>query len=184
MADLFQRVALPFVWQKNYDSPRQGYHADPRDTGGGTKGGVIETTWHACAARGLVTGTLAAASDEQLATVLRAACWQPFCDALPPWIAFLLFNGRMMSRQYVNVLQRGLGIPADGDFGEQTLAAARAADPACNAVIGIAHLTYLRTLWNWNVYGGGWANRILDAHVTAAGLVSPAPAGSPATQGT
>lgn len=174
------QTALAFVWRRGFDSPLDGYHSTLGDTGGGTKGGVIEPTWRACVARGVVTGTLADATDAQLSAVLESECWGSVCAALPPALGFLLFNGRMMSGGYPKLFQQCLGVKGDGVIGAETLAAARAADPGTlnRALFGV-HYAYLTRLMSWPEFGDGWTTRLTAARDAAAAMISPAPGGSP-----
>nr|WP_294566946.1 glycosyl hydrolase 108 family protein [uncultured Rhodopila sp.] len=177
-------VSLDFVWQRGFDSPRDGYHVTPGDSGGGTKGGVIEKTWRGCVAKGLVAGALATATDAQLATVLRHECWGAACDGLPAPIAFLLFNGRMMSGHYPKIFQACLGLTGDddvdGDIGPETLALVPGAHvpTLMRALVG-SHFAYCRSLAAWPEFHGGWTTRLNAAREFAATLVNPAPAGLP-----
>lgn len=167
-------TSLAFVWKFQYDSPGQGYHCDPRDPGAGTKGGVIEKTWQDCVARGIVSGSLRTATNDQLAAVLRFKCWGKECAQLPGSTGFLLFNGRMMTGHYTWILQGCLGVPEDGSFGPKTMSAAQAADPAkLNDMLLPAHLKYLKMLPVWQFYGHGWTTRLVDAHTTAASIIKP-----------
>lgn len=173
--------ALAFVWQSGFDSPADGYHVEPGDPGGGTKGGVIEATWGAAVRRGIVRGALRAASDADLSNVLRALTWSSVCDRLPGGIDLVCFNGFMMSGHYPWLLQRSLGFmgsdDVDGDVGDKTMAAVRDADPATliNALSGI-HYDYLTHLTGWLRDGGGWTTRLKAARLAALALLAPQPA--------
>lgn len=165
-------AALAFVWQRGYDTPDDGYHVTPGDTGGGTYGGVIEETWDGAVGRGLVSGSLATATRDQLATVLRDEFWGADCDTLPPGLDFILFNGRMMSGGYPKLFQTAVGAVADGDIGPATLAAAQRANAATVIeALTVAHIFYLSQLPSWGEFHGGWIKRIVNAHVTANGLL-------------
>lgn len=166
---------LDFVWRPEFDSPDQGYHVTPNDPGGGTFGGIIETTWDGAVRRGMVKGTLRGATRDQLATVLRVQFWGHECDALPPGIDFLLGNGRMMSGGYPKIFQSCLGLigdDVDGDIGPQTMGCALSTAPAtlANALTG-AHYRYLAGLYTWPDFGNGWTNRLSAARMVALGMI-------------
>lgn len=164
-------AALAFVWQPQFDSPSQGYHATPGDPGGGTYGGVIEQTWAHARAAGIVTGSLMGASQDQLSTVLRSLFWGSVCDELPAGVDLLMFNGRMMSGGFPRLFQQSLGLmgsDVDGWIGPDTLAAASGVHVPTfvNAVTG-AHAAYLAALPTWGEFGNGWAARLKEAQAAA-----------------
>lgn len=169
------QTGLDIVWQPQYDSPAQGYHVTPGDSGGGTYGGVIETTWAGAVARGLVTGTLRNATRTQLATVLRDEFWGPVCDALPAGIDLLLFNGRMMTGAYPHLFQSCLGFlgaDVDGVLGQDTLQAAAGANPLtlARALTGV-HYRYLSGLDAWAKFKNGWTTRLQGVQTAAEKLI-------------
>lgn len=169
------QAALTFVWGPGRDDPADGYHVTPGDSGGGTFGGVIESTWMGAVQRGLVKGLLRNATRDQLGTVLRDEFWGADCDALPAGIDFLLFNGRMMTGAYPKLFQSCLGLvgsTVDGDIGPQTIGVALSAAPAtlANALTG-AHYRYLTTLSSWSSFGAGWTNRLSAARNVALGMI-------------
>lgn len=172
---------LGLVWQPQYDSPGQGFHVTPGDSGKGTKGGVIQVTWQQAVATGLVSGTLADAADYQLSAVLRAYCWGPVCDALPDGLDLMVANGRMMTGYYARLLQEALGFVADdvdGGIGPDTLGAAHTRD-ATTLILALhgAHYSYLRYRLEpgqWSEFGAGWTARLLDVKGRALAMVIPA----------
>jgi lysozyme family protein len=177
---------IAFVWPENggFDSPKQGYHVTPGDSGGGTKGGVIEATWAAQVRQGEVTGTLTNASNAQLETVLRNVAWGPVCDALPAGVDLLVANGRMMTGAYGTILQQCLGLvglAVDNDIGPETLAVALKADPVTliHALHG-NHYRYLAGLSSWAEFKNGWTTRLIaavDAALAVAGTPAPVKTG-------
>ena len=138
-------------------------------------GGVIEATWQACVARGLVSGQLRDASRDALLSVLRAECWGPVCDAAPAGLDLLIGNGRMMTGFYVHLVQQCLGFigsDVDGDAGPDTMGvlASRDATTLINAIHG-RHYAYLSELSSWKSFGVGWTRRLLAAHAAALAAV-------------
>jgi lysozyme family protein len=161
-------VSLAFVWAPGYDNPADGYHVTPGDSGGGTKGGVIEATWAKAYDAHLVTGTLRSATNAQLSTVLRTFFWGSACDSLPSGLDFALFNGRMMSAGYPRIFQAALGFmgddDVDGNIGDGTCAAAAHAHaPTLIRSLSGAHYAYLTRLMAWREFGDGWTKRIKGA---------------------
>lgn len=197
-----RQAFLSFAWRPGYDDPADGLHTTPGDAGGATWGGVIEATYEGAVAHGLVTGTLATATRDQLATVLLDEFWGPACDALPAGIDLMLANGRMMSGAYPRIFQQCLGMidtDVDGAIGKDTIAAAQSVAPVTfvNALHG-AHYAYLKTLSSWPEFGGrrvaggsynGWTGRLVAVRSVALGMIrganpavpSTAPAGTAGT---
>jgi lysozyme family protein len=161
-------AALAYVWQPGYDNPADGYHVTAGDSGGGTKAGIIEATWAKALAKGIVTGTLRAATTSQLSDVLHMEFWGAACDALPAGIDVVLFNGRMQSGGYPKLFQQVLGFvgddDVDGDIGPATVAAAQQVDPQTflRAQYGV-HYAYLTRLESWPLFKHNWARRLLGA---------------------
>lgn len=172
---------IAFVWPENggFDSPKQGYHVTPGDSGGGTKGGVIEATWAAQVRQGEVTGTLADATDDQLRLVLRNVAWGAVCDALPPGVDLMVANGKMMTGQYQAIVEQCIGMigkSVDNDIGQNDLTAMLKADPVTliHALHG-NHYRYLSGLSSWPSFKNGWTTRLIAA-VDAALAVAQTPA--------
>jgi lysozyme family protein len=172
-------ASLAFVWRKGFDSPDDGFHVTPGDPGGGTKGGVIRVTWDSAVRVGIVKGSLAAATNDQLSAVLETAFWGPTCDALPDGLDLLLFNGRMMSGRFPRLFQQCLGFTAedvDGWIGPESLKVARSREPETliDAISG-AHYAYLAGLAEWSEFGAGWTTRLKAVQAAAIALADAAP---------
>lgn len=168
-------AALAFVWAPGRDTPSDGYHATPGDSGGGTNGGVIEATWQTAVLDGLVKGSLCNATRDQLSAVLRRKFWGVACDTLPTGVDFLLFNGRMMSGAFPKLFQSCLGLvgsDVDGIIGPLTVGVALHAAPAtlANAMTG-AHYRYISELSAWPEFGHGWTLRLQAARQMALGMI-------------
>ena len=138
---------------------------------------MIQATWSVDVAKGIVTGTLAQATDAQLEAVLDVEAWGPVCDALPAGLDVLVANGRMMTGAYPRLLQECLGFTGDdvdGSIGPDTLGDAAECDARTliNALHG-RHYAYLRELSTWGEFGNGWTRRLVAAHVAARALAEP-----------
>lgn len=168
-------LALAFVWQPGFDPPSDGDHVTPGDPGGETNGGVTATTWAAAVQSGIVKGALEAATRAQLAAVLRVNFWGAVCDALPPGLDLLFFNGRMMSGGFPKLLQQCVGMmgaDVDGLIGANTIGVVDTSDARTliNALSG-AHYAYLTRLKTWTEFSGGWTTRLVAAKAEALRLV-------------
>jgi len=175
MKDNFDRfIALVWPEDGDFDSPKQGYHVTPGDSGGGTYGGVIEATWAHYAATGLVQGTLRNASLADLKAVLRAEAWGAVGDVLPAGVDILVANGKMMTGRYASIVEQCIGwtgSDVDNSIGPHDLA--RIADSDAKTLMMALHgnhYAYLQRLPSWNEFKGGWERRLvaaLDAAVAA-----------------
>lgn len=173
-------IALVWPPDGGFDSPKQGYHTTPGDSGGGTYGGVTEATWQACVARGLVAGALSQASTDALQKVLEAVAWGPECDSLPAGLDVLIANGRMMTGAYPKLVQQCLGFigtDVDGVIGPDTLGTISQRDRVTliHAIHG-RHYAYLSEQLapdQWAEFGKGWTARLLAVHAAAIQLATP-----------
>jgi lysozyme family protein len=169
------KPSLNFVWQRGYDSPLDGYHVTPGDSGGGTKGGVIQATWANAVRQGIVAGALVNATNGQLSLVLQEDFWGTACNELPDGIDFLLFNGRMMSGRYAIIFQETLGFTGsslDGHIGPITIAKAKTIDPKhLIDALSEAHFSYCKSLSSWFQFKGGWSKRLTAAYLLASTMI-------------
>lgn len=167
-------AALAFVWAPGRDSPKDGYHSSVGDPGGGTFGGIIETTWANAMQDGLVAGSLKNASITQLSLVIKRKFWDQYCAELPKGLDLLVFNGIFMSGRFPELLQQCLGFTdgdVDGSIGKFTKGAIADSDPETliKAIHGV-HDYYLRTLQTWGRFGAGWEKRLEAARDAALAL--------------
>lgn len=173
-------ASLAFVWRKGFDSPSDGFHITPGDPGGATKGGVIQTSWASAVRSGIVSGTLADATNEQLSAVLKIGFWGSVCDALPYGLDLLLFNGRMLTGHFPWLFQRCLGFMGDDDvdgwIGPESLKVTRSRDPETliDAICG-THYAYLAALPTWPRFGGGWTTRLKAVQAAGRAMADAAP---------
>jgi lysozyme family protein len=142
-----------------------GFVDHPDDPGGATNRGITQATL------GRARGAPATEEDVRLlqadeaAAIYRRHYWDAVrADDLPPGIDLAVFDCAVNAGpgRAVRLLQRVLGVPADGIVGPVTLAASRRADPA--SVIrryGRARLGFLRRLAIWPVFRRGWRRRVL-----------------------
>jgi lysozyme family protein len=85
-----------FAWRPENDG--QGLHCDANDPGGATNKGVIASSWADAQIHGIVSGTLANASDAQLSAVLKWLCWDRCsCDDLPAGVDIMVADMEMVA---------------------------------------------------------------------------------------
>jgi lysozyme family protein len=108
-----------------------GNSDDPADPGGRTSRGITQRVYdNWCAKHDLPGGDVWLASNANVARVYSDEYWFPNCDPLPRGEDYLLFdmNVNMGPEEGTVLLQRALGVTADGVFGPVTKRAAMAAN--------------------------------------------------------
>ncbi len=144
-----------------------GNDDDPRDPGGRTSRGIIQSEWDEWrkAHHGLPEDVWDAPQSQVLA-IYRQKYWDALsCDALPPGIDYAVFDFGVNSgiTRSAKMLQGLVGTATDGMVGPITIAATKAA----NSAHLIEHfcdmrLTYLKGLGHWDTFGRGWSRRVAD----------------------
>ncbi len=134
-----------------------GYANDARDPGGETNFGISKRAHPGVNIRELTR-------DGAIA-IYKADYWDKVgCDDLPPRIAVALFDAAVNQGPgiAVKLLQKALGVTADGIVGPLTVAAAERADEGELVVqfLGWRLRRYAFTA-NASTYMRGWANRVL-----------------------
>ena len=133
-----------------------GYVNDPRDPGGETKYGISK--------RAYPTVDIASLTLEQAKAIYKRDYWdRAQCDALPPGVAFQLFDTAVNSGigQAIRFLQRAVGVADDGVMGAMTMSAVRRLDAESLAArFNGQRLEFMTKLSTWDTFGRGWARRI------------------------
>lgn len=167
-------IAYTLQWEGGNDD-------DPRDPGGRTSRGIIQTEWNTWRQThpGLPSDVWQAPQDQVLA-IYKQQYWDALsCDELPAGIDFVVFDYGVNSgiSRAANLLQQMTGADVDGEVGPDTIAAtAKVTDVAgfinkfCDA-----RLAFLKGLGTWGTFGKGWTNRVEGVRQEALGLVGAAP---------
>lgn len=144
---------------------------NPADPGGATMYGITERV----ARRHGYDGDMRDLPLPLAKDIARIEYWTPIRgDALPFELAFQVFDAcyNSGSTQAVKWLQKALGVlPVDGIFAGYTAGALAAAPDIDKVVLRFdAHrLKFMAGLSIWPEFGRGWANRIADNLLRAAG---------------
>ncbi len=137
-----------------------GYVDNPADPGGATMWGITQRVAQSWG----YDGDMRDLPQETAQAIAYNKYWQPYqLDALPPDVAFQVFDGVYNGGPAVRWLQQAAGVAQDGVMGPATIAAANAAPPA--AVIGrynAVRLLYYAELVTWASFGRGWARRVAN----------------------
>lgn len=133
-----------------------GYVADSRDPGGETKFGISKRAYPHLDIKALML--------QDAKAIYKRDYWdRACCDALPPGVAFDVFDAAVNSGigQSIRFLQRAVGVADDGVVGPVTLAAVRRTDAeTVQARFNGQRLDFMSRLTTWDVFGKGWARRI------------------------
>lgn len=149
--------AVGFVLRERIEG---GYVNDPRDPGGETAFGISKRSYPKENIKGL---TRARAIE-----IYKRDYWDaPGCEKLPPKLAVALFDGAVNQGANIapQLMQRALGVTADGIIGPITIKAATKADQD-NALVEFLGWRLRRYAFtaNASTYMRGWSNRVLDLH--------------------
>lgn len=135
-----------------------GYVNNPKDPGGETKFGISK--------RAYPDTDIANLTLDQAKAIYKRDYWdRAQCDALPPNIAYLVFDCAVNSGigQSIRFLQRALGCADDGQIGPLTIAAVSRVDQESLAARFLGQrLDFMTRLSTWDVFGKGWARRIAE----------------------
>lgn len=146
--------AVKFVLGKQIEG---GYVNDPRDPGGETNFGISK--------RAHPREDIKNLTRERAIEIYKASYWDSNrCDELPPALAVAVFDAAVNQGGSIAILlmQRALGVTADGVIGPVTLAAAAKADEedAVIELLGWRLHRYAHTR-NSSTFMRGWSNRVL-----------------------
>ncbi|MDQ2084532.1 glycoside hydrolase family 108 protein [Xanthobacteraceae bacterium Astr-EGSB] len=162
-----------------------GYSNHPDDTGGPTNQGIIQRVYDGYRkSKGQPTRSVRLLTDAERNEIYRRQYADKIrFDALPAGVDIAVFDAAVNSgpSQSTKWLQRAVGVTADGDLGEATLAAVKA-HPDHDALIAdmcARRLGMMQNLRNWGTFGDGWSKRVANVVLTgqawAIGSVGPQP---------
>jgi lysozyme family protein len=154
-----------------------GYVDHPDDPGGATKYGITLGTLRAWRRRPLGKADVQALSAAEATAIYETIYAKAIrFDDLPPGLDYAVLDLAINSgpKRAAELLQRMLGIAADGIVGPKTCATAQTANPAdtihrlCDA-----RLKFLRGLGTYKRFGKGWERRVAEVRSVALELASP-----------
>lgn len=137
-----------------------GFVDHAADPGGATRYGITQATARAHG----YTGSMRELPLTVARDIYRASYWQPArCGDMPAEVGVQVFDAAVNHgvRGASRMLQRAVGVVADGVIGPQTLAAVKAHHPAVIiARLAAERLELMTSLAHWPHFGRGWARRI------------------------
>ncbi|HWL05680.1 MAG TPA: glycoside hydrolase family 108 protein [Xanthobacteraceae bacterium] len=151
-----------------------GFVHHPKDPGGATNQGIIQTTYDAYRRqRGLPTQSVRNLTSQERDAIYKTQYWDKIAgDRLPLGVDYVVFDGAVNSgvAQSVRWLQRALRADGlysgliDGLVGAKTLDGVDQ-HPDHDALIGSIcdqRMAFLRDLKTWGTFGKGWTNRVRE----------------------
>jgi lysozyme family protein len=137
---------------------------DPRDRGGLTRYGISRLAYPDLDITHL--------TEADARAIYKRDYWNKLqCDSLPEQVAFALFDCAVNVgvEQATKILQRALGIRADGVLGPETMRAAKSPDTVkVVRDFTLERMQFYMSLSTYSVFGKGWLRRSIDTAMRAA----------------
>jgi lysozyme family protein len=156
-----------------------GLDDDPHDHGGRTAHGITQREYDGYRARhGQPAQDVWRITPAEYTEIYHDRYWMPWCDRLPAGMDYAFFDACVNAgpAQAARTLQRALGLRADGNMGDVTLAAAKAAgEQNTEALIHAfceARRQFYRALAQFPRYGRGWLARVDHVEKAAKAMAS------------
>lgn len=142
-----------------------GNDDDPHDPGGRTSRGITQREYDAYRRReGLPRGDVWRATDAEVKQIYHDSYWQPWCDRFPAGLDYLYFDMAVNAgpMRATRLLQRALGVKADGHIGVVTLGAIEHETdmPALIRAYSQQRANFYRSLRTFRYFGRGWMTRV------------------------
>jgi len=169
-------------WDKSCDmvlAHEGGFTNDQRDSGnhlpdgrqGSTMLGCTQANWEAYIGHKVTQDDMKKLTKDDVKPLYKKNYWDAVSgDLLPSGVDYAAFDfainaGPVASRK---MIQRALGVVADGSIGPNTLKAINEADAKeLIQKFSDAKTTFYKSLGNFNVYGTGWLKRVADVQAVA-----------------
>ena len=153
-----------------------GYTNHPADPGGPTNFGITIYDYRKYVKPGATAADVKAMKIEEARRIYRAKYWDAqACDELPAGVDYAVFDYGVNSGigRAKKVLQRVVGVAADGMLGPATMRAVAARDPK-QVVVAICdeRLRFLKGLRTWPVFGKGWGCRVAEVKTVALAMAA------------
>jgi lysozyme family protein len=174
MVDQFS-VCLPLILKEE-----GGNSDDPNDPGGRTSRGIIQTEYDAYRrSKGDALQSVYDATDAEVSDIYLNQYWLPYSPQMPAGVDLCYFdmavNGGPV--EAAKLLQKALGVAADGHIGLITLGALKAASPI-RVISGFSdqRTAFYRGLRTFKYFGKGWLTRVQTIEQAALKMAANAPA--------
>ena len=171
-----------------------GFVDHPKDPGGRTNYGITQATYNAFrAAKGFGPRNVKMIHENEVAEIYEFQYWSRIQgDDLPDGVDYTVMDYAVSSgpARAAKVLQRTVGVQADGVIGAFTLVAVkkqssvRVINDMCDE-----RMRFLRKLRHWPTFGRGWSRRVAEVRLNSVALATnmtvqgkPDPAGGKAPE--
>ena len=156
-----------------------GYTNHPADPGGPTNFGITILDYRKYVKPDATAADIKAMPVEEAKRIYRAKYWNAQrCNELPAGVDYAVFDYGVNSGigRSKKVLQRAVGVTADGSIGPGTMKAVLAADPKKTIdAICDERLRFLQRLRTWPVFGKGWGRRVEEVRAASLAMADRAP---------
>jgi lysozyme family protein len=155
---------------------------DPSDHGGRTSRGITQREYDAWRhEKNLPSLDVWDAPQEDIDTIYHDEYWVPYCDAMPIGVDYVYFNNAVLDGPYRSavLLQRALGVGADGRIGPLTRQAVATADPTVTIIkVSAASREFYISL-HQPKFLKGWLNRVAFVQANALHMIHATPPAAP-----
>lgn len=148
---------------------------DPADHGGRTSRGITQREYDAWRAeQGLPPADVWDAAQHEIEAIYEEEYWNPVCDLLPTPVDYMFFDMAVNAGPHraAVLLQRALGVNADGRIGPITRQAIVNADPQTL----VARFTRVKKEFYISLhqprFTKGWLNRANEVQATALAMLA------------
>ena len=153
-----------------------GFVNHPSDPGGATNLGITLRTLSEFREEEVTVEDVRALTRAEAREIYRARYWTPMrCAELPAGVDLMVFDFGVNAGpgRSVKLLQRSVGVAADGSIRPITLAAARACRaPELIGRLAEGRLAYYRGLATFPPFGRGWTRRVDHTRQAALAMVA------------
>lgn len=173
-------------WEKSFNlviSHEGGFSDDPRDKGnrmrdgrpGSTMLGCTQENWEHYIGRKVTHDEMRRLTKEDVKPLYKKNYWDVVMgDVLCAGLDYAAFDFAINAGPFASrkLIQKALGITADGIFGPLTLKAIKESNGAdLIEKFSKEKEAYYRSLSDFNIYGKGWLRRVAEVKATATQLI-------------
>lgn len=156
-----------------------GYTNDANDPGGPTNWGITIGDARAYWKNDATAADVKAMPLDVAKQIYRSKYWDAMsCNSLPAGVDYCVFDYGVNSgiSRSAKVLQSFVGVPQDGEIGQDTIAATAKAN-AAQLIDRICdqRMAFLKGLSTWGTFGRGWSTRVADVRAAAKAIAAAAP---------
>lgn len=173
-------------WDKSFDlviAHEGGFTNDVRDPGnklpdgraGCTMWGCTQANWETYVGRKVTQDDMRKLTKNDVKPLYKKNYWDVVSgDSLPAGLDYAMFDFAINAGAYraKTLLQKALGVSADGQIGEKTLIAINnTSTPALIQKFSDAKTGFYKSLPTYGTYGKGWLTRIASVQKDAISMI-------------